>query len=276
MLVVFFFLSKVLFFVVTPSNICWFLIAGGLIAQRFSRWRRTGLKMATGGLVALLVLGFSPIGFRMMLVLENRFAPAETTFSARADAVGKIDGIILLGGFEDGRISRARGQMAVNESGERLLESIRLARRFGDVPLIFTGGAGGIVQRYVPAGETVRAYLEAVGIAGERISIESRSLNTWQNALYTRELLGPERAGGRFLLVTAAWHMPRSIGVFRKAGFDVVAWPADYRTAGPADGWRLFSFLWGGLERVDLATKEFIGLLVYRLTGRSSALWPKP
>ena len=272
----FFFLSKVLFFLVTPSNVCWFLIASGLAMAARARWQWFGLRLAASGLVLLLVLGFSPLGLNMLMALEGRFAPANRAFSERVAAAGRIDGIILLGGFEDGRISAARGQLAVNESGERLIETVQLARAFDGVPIIFTGGAGGVIQSYQPAGDYVRSYLVSVGIDPARIIVEGRSLNTWQNAVFTREALGAGAQGKRYLLVTAAWHMPRSVGVFRQAGFDVVAWPADFRTVGRGDRWRFSAFIWTGLAHVDIAAKEFIGLAAYRVTGRSSALWPAP
>jgi uncharacterized SAM-binding protein YcdF (DUF218 family) len=82
--------------------------------------------------------------------------------------------------------------------------------------------------------------------------------------------------GERWLLVTSGWHMPRAIGVFRQAGLPVEPWPVDYRTAGPWDAARLFNSPAEGLRRLDIAVREWIGLLAYRLSGRSSALFPGP
>jgi uncharacterized SAM-binding protein YcdF (DUF218 family) len=105
--------------------------------------------------------------------------------------------------------------------------------------------------------------------------IESRSRTTRENALFSRRLVEPHE-GERWLLVTSAWHMPRSVGCFRQAGFPVVPYPVDYRTRGPQDRWRTFSSLSEGLRRLDLATKEWIGLLGYRLAGYTDALFPGP
>ncbi|HET7210116.1 MAG TPA: ElyC/SanA/YdcF family protein, partial [Methyloceanibacter sp.] len=85
--------------------------------------------------------------------------------------------------------------------------------------------------------------------------------------------LGP---GKRWLLITSAYHMPRAIGAFRKAGFEVEAWPVDYRTRGRADLTRPFDKVSEGLRRVDVATREWFGLLAYWLRGRSDALFPAP
>jgi uncharacterized SAM-binding protein YcdF (DUF218 family) len=80
----------------------------------------------------------------------------------------------------------------------------------------------------------------------------------------------------RWLLVTSAHHMPRSIGSFRQAGFSVDAYPVDFRTRGTSDLIRPFQSVSDGLRRTDTAAREWVGLLVYRLTGRIAELFPGP
>jgi uncharacterized SAM-binding protein YcdF (DUF218 family) len=70
--------------------------------------------------------------------------------------------------------------------------------------------------------------------------------------------------------------MPRAVGVFRKAGLDVVAYPVDYRTTGPGDLISISAELSNGLRRADEAVREWAGLVSYWLLGRSSALFPAP
>ena len=86
----------------------------------------------------------------------------------------------------------------------------------------------------------------------------------------------PPKPGERWLLVTSAWHMPRSMGSFRAAGFPVTAYPVDYRTRGGEDARRGFLHTSEGLRRLDLMVKEWLGLLAYRLSGRTDALFPAP
>jgi uncharacterized SAM-binding protein YcdF (DUF218 family) len=80
----------------------------------------------------------------------------------------------------------------------------------------------------------------------------------------------------RWLLITSAYHMPRAVGAFRQAGFDVIPFPVDFRTRDAGDLLRPFGNVAAGLQRADLAVKEWIGLLAYRMTGRSSAFFPAP
>ena len=79
-----------------------------------------------------------------------------------------------------------------------------------------------------------------------------------------------------WLLLTSAYHMPRAVGVFRKAGFAAEAYPVDWRTRGGDDLWRPFATLGDGLRRTDTAVREWVGLFVYWLSDRSSALFPGP
>jgi uncharacterized SAM-binding protein YcdF (DUF218 family) len=115
--------------------------------------------------------------------------------------------------------------------------------------------------------------ITAFGIARERIVLEELSRTTWENADKLRAILKP-RPGQRFLLVTSAFHMPRAMGTFRAAGYDVTAWPVDYRTAGLLDALSPRTSICGGLEMLDVAFKEWVGLVAYRLSGRSTAFWP--
>ncbi|MGI9409479.1 MAG: YdcF family protein [Hyphomicrobiaceae bacterium] len=265
----FYVLSKIVYFLISPSHLCLIALASGTILAAWPKRQRISRILIVASLTGFLVLGFSPLGSALMLPLEERFPPPKNV------TAGDYTGIIMLGGFEDGNISRARQTMALIDAGERLSETVRLARMLPATRVVFTGGAGQILLEASDAGAAVKDYLIAVGTDERRIVVENRSRNTWENAVLTKDLLKP-KPQDRFLLVTSAWHMPRAIGVFRKAGYDVVAYPVDFRTSGPEDLWRPNYSIYNGLERVDQATKEWLGLLVYWLSGRSSGLFPAP
>jgi uncharacterized SAM-binding protein YcdF (DUF218 family) len=121
--------------------------------------------------------------------------------------------------------------------------------------------------------------LESFGIPRERIIAEDRSRNTEENAAFTKALVNP-KPGQRWLLVTSAQHMPRAVGVFRKAGFPIEPYPVDWHTDGFPRPW--WYWLRPGLSPIkgwallDDVSKEYVGLLAYWLTGRTSALFPAP
>lgn len=266
----FFATSKIVFFFLQPSSLLALAMGAGLLLA-ITGWRAgLGLRLASAGLFGFLAVGILPVGNALILPLEQRFAGAP----APGPESG-VAGIILLGGFEDGWVSEGRGGLMVNEAAERLTEGVRLAKGLSGVPVVFTGGSGGLMVSVPGAARPVGQFLADMGITPERIVIEDRSRNTHENALFTRDLVKPA-PGRRWVLVTSAAHMPRSVGVFRKAGFDVIPYPVDYRTRGPEDLLRPFERIPAGLERTDVAAREWIGLVAYWLTGRTDTLFPGP
>jgi uncharacterized SAM-binding protein YcdF (DUF218 family) len=267
---VFYVVAKVLTFLLQPSSFCVLLVAAGLVAMRWQRWQQWGTRFAWLGVAGLVTAGVLPLGNWMVMPLEQRFAQAADP----ADG-GTITGIIMLGGFEDGWVSKGRGGVSLNEAAERLTEGARLALKHPQAKVVFTGGVGGLLSGGTDAAGPVGQLLQDWGIAADRIVLEGKSRNTHENAMFTRDLVQP-KPGERWVLVTSAYHMPRAMGVFRHAGFPVVPYPTDYRTHSSVDGLRLFERVGAGLERTDLAFKEWVGLAAYRLTGRTDELFPGP
>lgn len=263
-------LSKMLALLVQPSSLAILSILAGLWMTRGARESRFGRGLSWGGVLALILGGLAPVGNLLVLPLEQRFA------SVPAPSPGdRVDGIILLGGFEDGWVSSGRGGLGVNEAAERVTEGLRLALRHPQARVVFTGGVGGLLARNVEASEPVGRFLMDAGIAKERLVLENKSRNTYENAVFTRDLVKPA-PGERWYLVTSAFHMPRSMGLFRKAGFDVIAYPVDYRTRGPEDMLRFFERIPQGLMRLDLGVNEWLGLFAYRALGRIDDVFPAP
>jgi uncharacterized SAM-binding protein YcdF (DUF218 family) len=263
----FFILSKILGFFAAPSNVAIVLgLFGALLLM--TRWARTGRVMMVVSLIALALLGFSPLANALIIPLEQRFPPWDETR-------GPPDGIVVLGGGITPEVSAARKEVALNEAGERVTTGVALARRYPDARIIYSGGSGALV--FGEGNEAVSALriFESLGIPPSRIIAEEQSRNTVENAVFSM-LLAMPRPGERWLLVTSAYHMPRAMGVFRAAGFPVEAYPVDWRTRGPQDALRPFPTSGSGMERADTAVREWIGLLAYWLTGRSAALFPGP
>ena len=263
----FFILSKVLGFFALPSNL---FIAIGLIGMVLlcTRFRRLASWLIVTSLVLIAIAGLSPLGNVLILPLEQRFPPWDASR-------GPPDGIVVLGGAIAPEISAARGAVALDEAAERITVAAELARRYPDARIVYCGGSNALMfDDEVEAPFGVR-QLEALGVARERITAEEQSRNTIENAVFSRLIANP-KPGERWLLVTSAYHMPRAIAVFRAAGFAVEAYPVDWRTRGPIDAWRPFPSLGDGLRRTDTAVREWVGLLMYRLTGKTAELFPRP
>lgn len=267
----FYSLSKAITFVLQPSSFLVLLIVTGLVLTRWPSRLRLGRWFIGTGVVGFFVAGVLPLGNLLVLPLEERYAGA----ASRITDSDRIAGIIMLGGFEDGWVSQGRGGVGLNEAAERLTEGVRLALKHPEAKVVFTGGVGGFITGGTDAAGPVGQLLQDYGIAPERIVLEGRSRNTHENALFTKELVQP-KPDEQWVLVTSAYHMPRAIGVFRHAGFNVLPYPTDYRTRGVVDLKRLFERIGAGLERTDLGFKEWVGLVAYYLTGRTDQLFPGP
>jgi uncharacterized SAM-binding protein YcdF (DUF218 family) len=262
----FFVLSKIFAFFGALSNL---LIVVGLVGAclLLTRFERLGRRLMIVSLLLLALAGLSPLGNILILPLEQRFPPWDASR-------GTPDGIVVLGGAVSPDVSATRGQPTLNEAAERMTVIAEIARRYPAARIAFTGGSANLLGGASEAAVVLRLF-ESFGIPGKRVLLESRSRNTAENVRLTKELVQPQ-PGERWLLVTSAHHMPRSIGVFRREGFPVEAYPVDWRTRGPEDSILPFLTLGAGLRRTDTALHEWVGLVVYWLSGQSSELFPGP
>lgn len=264
----FFYASKIFWALAAPSNLILllgalgavFLIAGSL------KW---GRRFALAALALYICAGPLPLGPALLRPLEDRFAqPAALPVSPA--------GIIVLGGGVDEVMSAARSTRELTEAGGRMSEAVALARRFPQAKLVFTGGSAFLTGRKEREADVARDLFAALGVPAVQMLFEEQSRNTHENAVFTKALVQP-KAGEVWLLVTSAYHMPRSIGIFRKAGFPVTAWPVDYSTLGQGRDFLRPNFEASrGLKLTDRAVREWIGLIAYRLSGRTDALFPAP
>jgi uncharacterized SAM-binding protein YcdF (DUF218 family) len=263
----FFVVSKVLGFFALPSND---VLAVGLIGLALMRTRfaRTGRGLVSASILLFVAFGLLPLGKMLIEPLEDRFP--------RWDAArGAPSGIVVLGGAIEPEVASMRRASELNEAAERITVVAELARRYPTARILYSGGNGSLQPRGGGEAPIARALLESFGVPARRLILEDQSRTTAENAEFSRRLVMP-KPGERWLLVTSAYHMPRSIGAFRKAGFAVEAYPVDYRTTGVADLWIPFDSVATGLRRTDTAAREWVGLLVYWLRDRSSALFPAP
>lgn len=263
----FFTVSKVFWFLVAPSNALVLLAIIGLLAA-LAGLRRTGLGLLAVSVAGFVIVGFSPLANYLMSPLEERFPIYR--------GQEPITGVILLGGAEVPEVGLARGIPAFANAGERAIAFGALARQYPNARLAFVGGSGRLFSDGVGIeARMMQMTMPDLGIAPERVEYEEKSRNTAENAAFAKEVLKP-KPGERWLLVTSAFHMPRAVGCFRKAGFDVIPYPVDFRTVGPDALNDPFSRAASGLDMADIAVKEWIGLVAYYYSGQTSALFPAP
>ena len=258
-----FVLSKLLWALTAPATCVFFAVALGWALQR--RMPRLSNWLLGGSAVFLLLLSATPIGRVTLGALEDRFPQQKID--------GPVDGIIVLGGALSPEASAAVGHPQLNDAAERLTGFIELARAHPEAKLLFTGGSGEVFRQDVREADEVPALLTGLGFDASKVTLERDSRNTWENAVLSKKLMQP-RPGEVWVLITSAWHMPRSVGCFRAAGWPVIPYPVDYRTL-PRDQWPLLETL-NQLDLFTLAAREWVGLAAYHLMGRSDDWLPAP
>jgi uncharacterized SAM-binding protein YcdF (DUF218 family) len=263
----FFFLSKTIGKMLLPTN---FLIGIGVIGALLlaTRWASLGRRLMVFSLLMLAVCGFSPLGSWLLYPLESRFPPWDA-------ARGAPDGIIILGGSIDPDLSIAHGGAVVRSDADRIIAAAALARQYPNARILFTGGSANLMSNDAREADYAGALFESLGVARARLTMERRSRNTQENVEFSKAMVAP-KSGERWLLVTSAFHMPRSVGLFRKAGFAVEPYPVDWRVGGRSDLLAFFSVADEGLGRTEIALREWMGLIAYRASGKIDELLPGP
>lgn len=251
---------------VDPGNVLFLLVLAATLALFLKRVKLAKV-FCLGAFLFYFVSGALPTGFYFKSLLENRFPiPHEMP--------SDISGIIVLGGAVDVYMTQQRGVLSVNGNAERILSLYDLGNKYPDVPLIFTGGSGLLGHDELREANMLKPLLEELVLNPQRLMFEGQSRNTYENGVYTKAML-PQSGTGPWILVTSARHMPRSVGVYRKQGIDVLPYPVDFRTGQDVP---LMSFMQAriGMAFFQGALHEWLGLLAYYLTGKTSEFFPSP
>lgn len=232
-----------------------------------ARRQRLGRLLVSAAAATGLVLWVVPLGSWWLHALETTFPQPELP--------ARIDGIVVLGGDVDSGLVKRVGAFASGAGGmPRLTATAALARRHPNARIVFTGGSGALFAPEDRDADAARPLFETLGVPAGRIVFEDRSRNTFENAVESFRLVQP-KPGETWVLVTSAFHMPRSVGCFRRAGWRVLAFPVDQR-ADPTETLSLNRPPGRRLAEFGRAVKETIGLAVYRALDRTDAFWPSP
>lgn len=252
-------ISKLLNLLAQPLNWVLVLLALGLYRERSHRAGGRGLVVAA--LLLLLLCGFKILPDALLAPLEN----SSPEVAADADLSGYAGIVVLGGALESGRFSQYHQQPLLNASAERMTMAVTLWRRHPQLRIVFTGGEVEFFGSGPSEAERAQQFFDSMGVPRSALTLETRSQNTFENAVLTHNLQGldPQKP---WLLLTSAWHMPRALGTFKKAGWNVTPYPVDFRTGGitPLTNFNLAE----GAERWELLLHEVLGIAAYRLSGR--------
>ncbi|MEH6471860.1 MAG: YdcF family protein [Halopseudomonas sp.] len=261
----FFILSKLIWAFVRPDHLLLLLLTLAVLVLGWNSPKRKAWRSAMVLLGIIWLVALFPIGRMLMHPLEQQFMPPQQLDQSR------LAGIIVLGGAESLSAMRYRQRAEFTEAAERVMVVPTLAEQFPELPIIYTCGSGWLLEPDIRGADYTKLYFDAMGLDG-RVLYERESRNTYENASLSIPLAG-ERFEGTWLLVTSAFHMPRSVGVFRQQGWKVLPYPVDFRGQ-PFELTDYFFSLSSNLEDLTMAVREWTGLLAYRLSGKTYQLLP--
>ncbi|WP_127471165.1 YdcF family protein [Thiomicrorhabdus aquaedulcis] len=262
----FFIVSKLAWAFLSPGNLMVFAFALGTTLLVFNKLKAAKRVLMPSALISFMVMAYPVSDFLMM--------PLESRFSTPNPMPPSIDGIIVLGGGEDLKRSLSWNVAELGLGGDRYIGAAKLAQLYPNAPVIFSGGSGSMaLQNTQGEGALANTLLTTIGVAQERLILESKSRNTFENFALLKPLL--PKLNGTYLLVTSAFHMPRAVGIARQQGVNVIAYPVDYHSN--TRDYRTWDFdLYDHLKALEPAWKEWIGLTVYYATGKTNEWLPAP
>lgn len=254
----FFWISKLAWLFIAPDSLFVLLFVFGtlLLWKNKLKWSK---RIFTFLCAIVLFIGFFPIGDWILYPLESKYKVNPE--------LKHVDGIIVLSGAINPERTRLWNQTVINDSSERLFAFIALSKKYPEARLVYTGGSGDITNQHDKHADVAARLFREQGLDTTKIAFESESRNTSESSILTKKIVNPQK-DEKWVLITTAWHMPRSIGIFCKADWLVIPYPVDFRTKPD----KLFRIEWsfsGHLSQLKIGIKEWLGVLVYSVTGKS-------
>lgn len=234
------------------------LLIGSLVASHFRR-----AALARGLVIVTTIFLFAILLLPIGAIVAK---PLEDAYPRPAKPLTHVDGIVMLSGGVRVAVEATRdGAVGDNMTALRMMAAADLARRFPKARLIFSGTSGGSAERQALEFQIVERSFRALGLPPGRAIYERRSRDTWENMVFSKEMVRP-KSGETWVLVTSAVHMPRSMAIARRIGWTMVPWPSDYASAHL--DYQPMGFASDNLLTLTLALHEWIGLAGYWAMGR--------
>lgn len=250
----FYILSKILRFMISP---CFWLVILMLFALIFTKKRKLIL------ITSLLFFIFITNGFVVTKLISYYETPLTPISKLENYDIG-----IVLGGAARIVVADTH-RLFLGPSGDRITQAIQLYKLGKIKKILFSGGNGNLSGNKTPESILVRKYLLQIGIPENDLLFEENSKNTYENALFTKEILEKNKLENmNFLLITSSLHMPRSMAIFKKLDYKVTPFSID-QLYDPT--YRDFDFYYvpktENIQNVENILHEIIGYITYKLMG---------
>ena len=256
----FFYVAKLAWVLVALDSLLIIWLAVGVLCILLA-WQRMAKWLLGSLLLVCFTIGLFPVGEWLLYSLEKQYPPIRVPAE-------NIDGVIVLGGGEQNAQTFAWQQVSLGSGGERPLALLQMAKLLpATTPIVFTGGTGKMTGQGMSGAEVIERLLIDHGIDPKRVIYEGKSRNTVENAVLSKQLVQP-KPEQNWLLITSAFHMPRSVAIFCKQNWQVMPYPVDFRSR-KDKLWRVDWDFAKHLKNLNTAYKEWLGIWAYKLADKS-------
>lgn len=253
---VFFVLSKTLGVLVQPLPLILIL---SCIVSLFIGKKLIEKIILIAPIFLLWLLSSFQISNFLINYLENEYPPIEIK------DLGFHKVTVVLGGSIN-NLTKYTNQIELNSSAERLFSALNLYNNKKTEIILFTGGSGALFYNSLTESDLAKKFFFELGVNPNNLVFENESRNTKENAKFTKEILDKNKLNQKVILITSAFHMGRSVEIFKKYGIEVTPFPCDFRAIHPnVPIYHKWVPNTSALENSSIAIKEYIGRIIYKL-----------
>ncbi len=258
-----FYLSKIIWLLLNPFNIFILFTLLTIILYLVSLKKISIVIFFTNSLY-LIIISCLPIGNYLIYKIEKEY-------HVNPSIPDKLDGILILGGSTNPLMYKEFNQISVNDSAERLIESVSIIKKFKNSKVIFSGGSGVINRSDLGHSQVAKLFYKKIGLEETRIIFENDSRNTYENIIFSKKLANPKK-NENWLLITSASHMKRAMLIGSKNNWQFIPYAVDFRTM------KKFSFvpslnLLSNINSLQYGSHEWLGLISYYLMNRTNKIF---
>ncbi len=254
-----FYLSKILWLIVNPFNIFIFITIITIFLY-FISFRRLSLIIFLINFIFITFISIFPIGNYLTYNIEKEF-------HSNIKIPERVDGILILGGATNPLLFKEFGQISLNGSAERLVESVMIIRKFEKAKVIFSGGSGNINRTDLGHSQVAKLFYKKMGVDINKIFFEDKSRNTHENIIYSKKIAKPKK-NENWLLITSAFHMKRALLIAEKNNWKFIPYAVDFKNIKEFKLTPNLNLL-SNLNSFQSGLHEWLGLVSYYLMGRT-------
>lgn len=260
----FFLASKIFWILAAPLNFLWILILIGLVYGIIKHHQIN--KILFVALWAFIILGALPVGYNLVVLIERQYQRPVTM-------PDNVDGIMVLGGGFNAELSHMTGMMVANNDINRVVDFVDLAQKYPEAKLVYSGGSGRIFHQGKGESPIAAAYLRLSALDEGRVVYEEASRNTYENIVNTKKMVAPQK-GEVWIVVTSKFHIPRTMGIFKKQEWDVTPYPSSPITTGEYRILPVGFNVSANFKLLDTGLREVFGCVIYYIFGKSAFVLP--